>query len=171
MRSVNYEEKHSHQALSYHLFVISTRTFSHSDHRRLAVYVFTNRSLLSPASPPRSGTDAGPCSPERNNATSRQVLHGHRRDNPLFRPLFIPVNSQVRSPRIPFSPSALFLFPDQIHNNRNYRHSRKASDRNPQADVALISGLWCRADLEGPFHRAQVINARVKDNRMISGSQ
>ena len=71
MRSVNYEEKHSHQALSYHLFVISTRTFSHSDHRRLAVYVFTNRSLLSPASPPQSGTDAGPCSPERNNATSR----------------------------------------------------------------------------------------------------
>ena len=68
MRSVNYEEKHSHQALSYHLFVISTRTFSHSDHCRLAVYVFTNRSLISPASPPRSGTDAGRCSPERSGA-------------------------------------------------------------------------------------------------------
>lgn len=109
--------------------------------------------------------------PQAEPQQGRQVLHGHRRDNPLFRPLCIPVNSQVRSPRIPFSPSALFLFPDQIHNNRNYRHSRKASDRNPQTDVALISGLWCRADLEGPFHRAQVINARVKDNRMISGSQ
>ena len=89
----------------------------------------------------------------------------------FFRLLCIPVNSSVRSPRIPFSPFALFLFPDQIHNNRRCRHSRKAADRNPQTDVALISGLWCRADLEGPFHRAQVINARVKDNRMISGSQ
>ena len=109
--------------------------------------------------------------PEAEPQQGRQAQHGHRRNNPLPRPLCIPVNSQVRSPRIPFSPFALFLFPDQIHNNRRCRHSRKAADRNPQTDVALISGLWCRADLEGPFHRAQVINTRVKDNRMISGSQ
>ena len=109
--------------------------------------------------------------PQAEPQQGRQVLHGHRRDNPLFRPLCIPVNSQVRSPRIPFSPSALFLFPDQIHNNRRCRHSRKASDRNPQTDVALIPGLWCRADRKAPLYRAQVINTRVKDYRMLSGSQ
>ena len=90
MRSVNYEEKHSHQALSYHLFVISTRTFSHSDHRRLAVYVFTNRSLLSPASPPQSGTDAGPYSPGRSGAgwktpAASPARHDQGRDNPQLR--------------------------------------------------------------------------------------
>ena len=81
MRSVNYEEKHSHQALSYHLFFISTRTFSHSDHCRLAVYVFTNRSFLSLASLPRSCTSSGPCSPGRNSARNRTPAASPARHN------------------------------------------------------------------------------------------
>ena len=81
MRSVNYEEKHSHQALSYHLFVISTRTFSHSVHRRLAVYEFTNRSFISPASPPRSCTSSEPCSPGRNSARNRTPAASPARHN------------------------------------------------------------------------------------------